>query len=358
MSAPITSRFDRRRVTNILTHVIFIVILCVLPEVLVRMSWRTPHSMPWGVYAKSGVMVIVFYINYFFIIPRTLQDKQRWWRFAAINIAIILAATVAMYFVAKWGWGPGGKHIRKAPDEWHRMAASASFMLRDAIMLILTVSLAVAIKLSGLWRDLDRRRENLLALRRESELEGLRSQLNPHFLFNTLNSIYALIAISPADAQAAVHQLSQLLRQVVYDSPERVTVGREVEFLQHYIALMRLRLGSRPVSFTTDIENPDTPVAPLLFMTLVENACKHGATAPADAPIEIAVVCRGGQVECRTANHFRPGIAHTEGRTATHGGVGLANLRRRIELLYGSRASLVTAEEGDSFHATLKINLQ
>lgn len=344
-------RLDRRRLTTALTHVIFILILCVLPEVLLRMSWRQPHAMPWGIYAKSAVMLGVFYLNYFIIIPRTLSQRHRWWRFVAFNLVIIITATVGMYFIAKWGWGPGGRRLRDDSDEWHRMIASASFMLRDAIMLLLTASLAVAIKLSASWRDLERRRESLVALRRESELENLRAQLNPHFLFNTLNSIYALIAISPAEAQTAVHQLSQLLRQVVYDNPGHVSLGSEVEFVRHYISLMKLRLGDRPVQFTVDIGHPDCPVAPLLFMTLVENAFKHGASSASDMPVEITITERDGLISCRTFNHFsQRSDAHV-----SSGGVGLTNLRRRLELIYGNKAGIHTETAGDTFRAVLTI---
>lgn len=344
---------DRRRVTAILTHVIFIVLLCVLPEVLLRMSWTRPHGiMPWGVYAKSAVMLAVFYINYFWLIPRTLNpERHRWWHFVAANLIIILGATVLMYFIAKWGWAPGGKRLRHAPDEWHRMAASASFMLRDAVMLLLTTSLAVAIRLSASWRSLERRREQLAAMRRESELGSLRSQLNPHFLFNTLNSIYALIAISPAEAQSAVHELSQLLRHVVYESPESVPLGSEVDFLRHYTSLMQLRLGERPVIFTADIDRPDTPLAPLMLMTTVENAFKYGATAAPDRPIEISVNCRDGIIRCHTANDFAPSA------TVRYSGVGLSNLRRRLELIYGHRATLATDSADGHFTSDLTIHV-
>lgn len=350
---------DRRRISAVLTHVIFILILCVLPEVLMRMSWPTPRGIPWWVYAKSGVMLAVFYINYFLIIPHTLTGHQRWWRFAGCNLVLILAGTAVMYLLSKYGHPHGGRGPRGNPDEWQRMVASASFMLRDALMLILTTSLAVAIRLTGTWRDLERRRAALLALRRESELEGLRSQLNPHFLFNTLNSIYALIAISPPEAQEAVHRLSQLLRRMVYDNPERVTVGSEVELLHHYIALMRLRLGSRPVEFRAYIEHPERTVAPLLFMTLVENAFKYGATAPAGQPIKITLTESADTLQCTTFNHYNPAAAeHREGAAAKPGGVGLANLRRRLELLYGDKASLTIETGADTFRACVTITLK
>lgn len=152
-----------------------------------------------------------------------------------------------------------------------------------------------------------------------------------------------------------MHELSQLLRHVVYDNPGRVALGREIDFLDNYISLMRLRMGSRPVDFRTDIADPERPVAPLLFMTLVENAFKHGATSPADRPVRIEVTDRDGMLVCTTFNHF---ARRAEGSGDGAGGVGLANLRRRLELIYGRRASLMTEATGSTFTATLKITGQ
>lgn len=336
---------DRRHVSAVATHIIFIVLLCVLPEVLMGISSPHRHFDSWGVYAKSAVMLVVFYANYFYLIPRMLTRRRDWWSFVGLNLVLIVACVLLMYFIAKWGWAPGGKRLRHQPDEWHLMLASASFMIRDGVMLILVTSLAVALRLSASWRDLNARRH-------ESELLGLRSQLNPHFLFNTLNSIYALIAISPPEAQRAVHELSAMLRYMVYENPERVPLSREVDFVGHYISLMRLRLGRRPVTFETDIDCPDTPVMPLLFVTLVENAFKYGAAAPPARPVEIRISCRDGRLVCSTCNSFVP--REKEGAS----GVGLANLRRRLEIVYGDAASLTTSKEGDTFQAILSINLK
>ncbi|MDO4320206.1 MAG: sensor histidine kinase [Bacteroidales bacterium] len=349
------ARHNPRRLLTVLAHVIFIIIICILPEVLLRMAWpgRT-GGLPWGVYAKSGVMVAVFYINYFVIIPRTLVRNRRWVSFVAWNIALIAAATVLMYYIGEWGWPHHRPRHRHAPDQMHRMIASASFMLRDAITLLLSVALSVAIRLSGRWLELERRQQQMIASRRENELEQLRMQLNPHFLFNTLNSIYALIEINPAEAQTAVHELSQLLRHVVYENPERVALSSEIDFVRNYISLMRLRMGSRPVNFEVDTDGGDVGVAPLLFVTLVENAFKHGNTPDRTRPIDIYISARDGLITCRTVNCFDPdGRA---GRSA--GGVGLANLRRRIELIYGRDAGLETSTDNDTFTATLRIKLK
>ena len=346
------ARMDRRRLVNILTHILFIVLLVVLPEVLMSLAGMTRGGyFRWGFYAKSLVLLGVFYINFFVLIPRLLAgERHRWLTFLGANLVLILAATWLQYSFMNWGWVPGAKRLHRTPDEWHRLLAATSFMIRDAVSLLLTASLAVTLRLSGNWRTLAERQEKLDSMQRESELAGLRSQLNPHFLFNTLNSIYALIEICPDQARDAVHSLAQMLRYVVYENPQYVETGRELDFIRRYTELMRLRTGERPVECVIAVSDTTRPIAPLLLLPLVENAFKYGTTAAADRPIRIAVTqdCEG--LLCRTDNYFAP--AHT---TSIKGGVGLANLRRRIELLYGDRASLTTHGDGERYVAELRL---
>ena len=226
-------------------------------------------------------------------------------------------------------------------------------MMRDAIVLLLAIVLAVVLRLSQRWKDMERHRAQLADEHRAAELNSLRSQLNPHFLFNTLNSIYALIEISPTDARSAVHDLSNMLRYVVYENPERVDLQREVDFINNYVDLMRLRLGDRPIK--VDINIPAGvafTVPPLIFVSLIDNAFKYGHTTRHSDPIEISLHVTGTVLQFRTVN-----VIDREARHEQHsGGVGLVNLRRRLELIYGSRATLSTSSDNGIFTATITID--
>ncbi len=316
--------FSRRRAVGMLTHIIFIVIICILPEMLMRMSF--PHrygGMPWWWYVKSAIMVGVFYINYFLIFDNTLMRRRRWWTFFVWNILLILAASLLMHYM--WQLGVGS---HRAPrhgatlSQWQQLLATSSFIMRDSVMLILIVSLSVAVKMSTRWLDLEHRQQQLIASQRESELENLRSQLNPHFLFNTLNSIYALIEISPREAQQAIHELSKMLRYVVYDNPEKVELTREIDFIENYIALMRLRMGNRPIEVEISNTAPATAtIAPLLSVALIENAFKHGNTSEPTNPIKISIAADDQKIDFRTENSVDASL-HLDGNS----GVGLSNL--------------------------------
>lgn len=345
-----------RRITTLFTHLLFVVIIFILPEMLMGYAVSGKPSgahTPWGIYIKSGLMVLVFYVNYYVIINRTLTRRNRWWHFILWNLVLIAAVTLVMYAFNHGHVGGGGPRRFRSLPETHVMAASLSIMLRDVIMLVLTVALAVALRLSSRWIELERRRSKLAADHRENELNSLRSQLNPHFLFNTLNTIYSLIEISPAEAQRAVHDLSALLRYVVYENPERVAIEREVEFIDNYVELMRLRLGERPIRVSVDIDSKaGLTVPPLLFVTLIENAFKHGNTTNTDDPIEIRLKADARRIVCSTVNH----VDADARRDKSHSGVGLANLRRRLELIYGQQASLDIKQAGNLFTATVTID--
>lgn len=343
-----------RRIATLFTHLLFVAIIFILPEMLMgyAVSGR-PHAThtPWNIYAKSGLMILVFYINYFIIIDRTLTRRKRWLSFILWNLVLIAAVTWVMYTFNR-GHVTRPRRFDSMP-ELHIMAASLSFILRDVIMLVLTVTLALVMRLSGRWLDLERRRSQIAADNRENELNGLRSQLNPHFLFNTLNTIYSLIEISPDEARRAVHDLSALLRYFVYENPERVAIEREVEFIDNYVELMRLRLGDRPIRVSVDIDaDAGITVPPLLFVTLIENAFKHGNTTCASDPIEITLQADASRIECTTVNHVDTGAR----QDPSHSGVGLANLRRRLELIYGHRGTLQTSQTDNVFTATVTVD--
>ncbi len=340
---------DSRRLLTPAMHLLFIGILFILPDVLMRMAspWRGPMS--WIFYVKEAIMVGIFYLNYFVIIPRTLlgEHRNRWWRFIGTNVLIIAVGTIVMFYLSRVVHTPRRNHER---DEWQIVLASISFILRDSLSLLMLISLAAMLRLSSWWVELERRKRELVTAKRESEIENLRAQLNPHFLFNTLNTIYALIAINPDEAQNAVHELSAMLRYVVYENPERVPVEREADFVRNYVDLMRLRLDKRPISYEVR-GSGNALVPPLLLVTLVENAFKHGNTADRSRPIDIVLEYDDKEVKFSTSNYVDP--HKPQHRSAD--GVGLSNLRRRIELIYGDRATIEASRTDNQFIAHLVI---
>ena len=188
-------------------------------------------------------------------------------------------------------------------------------------------------------RNTLRLQQKAAALQKENNTArytALQNQLNPHFLLNTLNNIYALIAFDTDKAQQAVQELSRLLRHVLYDNQQTfVSLGKEMDFIRNYIELMRIRLSSNVVVETNIDISPDnrTEIAPLIFISLIENAFKHGISPTEPSFIRIAFSESNGEVRCEITNSYHP-KAETD---KSGSGIGLEQVSKRLELIYPGR---------------------
>ena len=202
-------------------------------------------------------------------------------------------------------------------------------------------------------------RENL-----EQQLEYLRYQINPHFFMNTLNNIHALVDIDPEKAKGTILELSKMMRFVLYEGNKQgVPLSREMDFIRHYVALMQLRYTEK-VHIALDLpsEVPDRQIPPLILITFIENAFKHGVSYQQESFIGIKLGVENGLLtfECRNS---MPAVNKEERRQAVEGsnekkgGVGLANVQKRLNLLYGGGYSLHINNGDDVFSVELTIPL-
>jgi two-component system LytT family sensor kinase len=185
---------------------------------------------------------------------------------------------------------------------------------------------------------------------RQAELEHLKSQINPHFLFNNLNSIYSLIYHKSDKALKAVEQLSSLLRYMLYEKNTEVLLTEEVDYLKNFIELQKLRFDYEiPLVVNIDNENRNKKIAPLLLIPLVENAFKHGDFKHPEFPLIIELLIFNNElgfiVENKKGQYQKDKVS----------GIGITNLKRRLELIYPNRYFLDTEENEKSYKATLKI---
>lgn len=362
----------RSKAVTFLIHLIFIGMLFVLPEILNSMGrpFQTVPQLKYGVYAKALVFIAVFYVNYCFIIGHSFEHGKRTWRLIACNLVVIALAFGAFELINEWMqpyWDEAwrirqqahGKDPAIRPHHQTGLLHTLKWSIRDFVMLVLTIALAIALKLSDTWISISRRSQQLLAAHRQEELESLKSQLNPHFLFNTLNTIYALIAVSPSQAQDAVHELSGMLRYVLYDNRREVELDRELRFIRSYVELMSLRLpATTKVSCRLDAGGEGRRmVPPMLMIPLIENAFKHSNSGNGDARIEISVEAGDDRIVCRTTNTIVTGGSENPDRTVSGdgntGGIGLQNLRRRLQLIYGDSARLKAGEGAPGMYEAL-----
>lgn len=272
-------------------------------------------------------LLIIFYTNYFLFIPHILfTDHIK--KFLFVNFIFICILAFAMRCWSNLFFPMINGFNHPEPPQY-------IFYLRDMASLIFCAGLSVAIRMSIRWRKAENDRREAIKSRTEAELKNLRNQLNPHFLLNTLNNIYALIAFDTEKAQQAVQELSKLLRYILYDNQQLfVPLNKEVDFIRNYIELMRIRVSAQ-VTICTDFDiKPEsrTPIAPLLFISLIENAFKHGISPTEPSFIDIRISESDNKIICMIKNSNYP-----KNETDKSGsGIGLEQVRKRLEILYPS----------------------
>ncbi|MET0394869.1 MAG: sensor histidine kinase, partial [Chitinophagaceae bacterium] len=192
----------------------------------------------------------------------------------------------------------------------------------------------------------------LLQKSREAELQFLRSQINPHFLFNTLNNIYSLVYEQSDKAPAAMLRLSDMMRYMLYEKKETVPLAKEWDYISSFVELQKLRFHEEPAIVLTAEGNLDAHlIPPYLLIPFVENAFKHGDLRDAADPLTITLAAGDGDIRFRVQNK----ISHRNKDES--GGVGLDNVRRRLELIFPGRHTLQTGSDGRQHAATLILKL-
>lgn len=284
---------------TVLSHIATWGVLFLLPMTLRQIEY--PLSL-----IPTATVVMLFYINYLWLTPRFYMQGQKPVLWVA-NIVLVTILAIAMHY---WlGIGRG-------------------FVFNMAV----SVMIAVSMRLGSLWQESEEARLTAEAARADAELSNLRYEMNPHFLLNTLNNIYALTAFDTRRAQEAIQQLSAMLRHMLYDNMEdKVQMEDEVKFIESYIKLMKIRLPeSVKVNFDASEAKNEAKIAPLILIPLVENAFKHGISPTRESFIGISLKADKEQIDFCIENSNHPKTANDE---SGHG-IGLTQVQKRLELTY------------------------
>jgi len=300
---------------------------------------------------------IVFYANYAWLVTHYLF-RHGWKKFLFYNFLLVLAVGLLLHLSWEWLYVlPLQRHAPMMRPGAIMPPPRVLFYLRDVVMLGFIVALAVVIRMSREWQKAEEARREAENARTDAELKTLRNQLSPHFLLNTLNNIYALIAFDSEKAQLAVLELSKMLRHMLYDNQQKfVSLQSEADFVHNYVELMRLRLP-REVVVDIDIQahaDRNTQIAPLIFISLIENAFKHGisSTEPSFVSITLKEEEDGIHGIIRNSN-FPKNSTDKSGS-----GIGLEQVKRRLQLLYPQQYEWhygPTEDEGRTYVSDLKI---
>lgn len=333
-------------------------------------------TLPLQFWVKQGVLLVLwvaaFYLTAYVSVPRLLMRGHTGWFVIALvstaatiillsrglENALNLPALLREAFHAAGGVGPGDAARHRRAPGLPPSPRGARFDLITTLITLLVLGIATAITVVQHWQREARLRERVDQQRTAAELALLKAQINPHFFFNTLNNIYALTLIDGERARAALHRLSRMMRYVLYDTAAGPTqLSQEVAFVQDYITLMQLRLTDRvQVVFEHPEPVREVLIAPMILLPFVENAFKHGVAATQASRIVITLqqpTPNRLEIEVRNTR-----VPPTSTDLAGSNGIGLANTRRRLDLLYPGRYSLHVTERTPQDEFDVRLALQ
>ena len=283
------------------------------------------------------LIVALLKIHYQYIFRR-LFERSTWSRGVYLGLIVICWLTLALLLSIAIG--------KKGAQQNYQWTVANGFVL-----------LNVGYSLFRSWLDGRRRQLALIQQRTQAELNALKAQVNPHFLFNSLNNIYgtAILEDSPRTAES-IQQLSGIVRYVMEESRLQTTdIQRELRFIDDFVELQRIRLPNQDnIDIKTDIEWDEKPaqIVPLLLNPLIENAFKYGISIQYPCLVQIHLQVQNGTLHLTTKNSILPRTDLQKGS-----GLGLANVRQRLALAYPERHTLRVEEVNNTFQVDLTIKL-
>lgn len=295
---------------------------------------------------------LVYTINYCILIPLLLFTSKKKY-FYIINSAIILFL-IAIPIINN-GFVPDvPQEVREAfPNAKFLWIAVGGIVLK-IIFYAVMVAMPVGLKYVMRWNDEKHKMEEERRRNAEAELTWLKNQLNPHFLFNTLNNISSLTQIDADKAQESIGQFSELLRYALYESNvKKVKLTDETEFMKNYIDLMSLRCNEMThINTRFDSFDENITISPLLFISLVENAFKHGTSSHKESFVKIDMGLDGDDLvfSCENSVHER----RSDDRSGS--GIGLENMTRRLDLIYPDAYTYKQYVENNTYIAIVRIH--
>lgn len=295
------------------------------------------------------VIALPFYFVAYFLVPRLLWrgKKTLFW------LSCIIVFLTVMILRVEW------ENLYSLFRSEERFRVPLSKISKNLFRDYAVIALGVCLKIIRDWDKKDKLTWQLAEEKRDAELQFLRAQIHPHFLFNTLNNLYGLALKQSPHTPDSILKLSGLLDFILYEcNAEKIPLRKEIELIRHYIELERLRFGERlALTFGPKIPPDDLRIAPLLLLPFVENAFKHGAANTASDTVFVKIDINTDvktlffQVENSKSN--RPNNGPENG----HKGIGLRNVEKRLALLYPGRYELEKVEGEDVFLIALKLQI-
>jgi hypothetical protein len=295
-----------------------------------------------------AILVASFYLNYYLLIPRLLF-KKRVVLYLAIVVAVVVSLTLLNDGVNELF------HLNRLPFPHHHPPHHDRWNTFISGMILLMIGLGITISFIKQWQEEVTLRQQLEQEKVTTELTLLKAQINPHFFFNTLNTIYSYTLSDGDVARTAITNLSKMMRYVLYEAAGlQAPLRKEIAFIREYVELMKLRITTKTtVTLKVQDQLSEVMIAPMVFLPFVENAFKHGVSGIEEGHIDINIEQKENYIELYVWN-----LVHDKKRTHEEqsNGIGIANTRRRLDLLYPEHYTLdIGTGQNGIYRVKLKI---
>lgn len=338
-----------KRIPAIFTHILFlagflIFPVLLMPPLIVHKQFSDADQLFRSVILTNILAASAYYLNYYYLIPSfNLRRKYK-----AYTVSLLLTAAAILLLPALCNFIISSLNI---PFTFvNSLRAPFPSLLTTAMALMLSFILHK----NNEWKQAQRDKIEMEMQKNAAEVSLLRSQINPHFFFNTLNGIYSMAIRQSTETPAAILQLSQLMRYVLYESEgDKVPLEKEIEYMSGYVKMQYMRLsGNNTVNFEVKNTSSGLTIAPLLIIPFIENCFKYGTSGNHDTKMNISLDCNGKRLCFSSSNTIIPGKMDPD-----HKGIGISNVKRRLELVYPDRYSLSIRENENVFAVHLEMEL-
>lgn len=301
--------------------------------------------------------IIIFYINYFYLVPRFLLKRKT--TIYVVSALVLIFISIFLASLIPFDAPRPFENIEGTTspplENFPKPARKFLFPMFPLFFNLGFIVIGTSIRIYEEWNKNERKRHVIESQKNSTELHFLKHQINPHFLFNSLNSIYSLTSKKSDDAPEAVITLSELMRYMLYKTDnDFVLLKDELEYIQNYLKLQRLRIPNNEnvtINIHGDVYNQK--IRPLLLISFIENAFKHGTNFAGKTEVKIIITVLNNELKFNCIN-----LIGNKKKDKKHSGIGVQNTRERLELLYPEKHELNIKEENNRYiiNLTLKLN--
>ncbi len=396
----------KSKLVLITLHIAIWGLLFIIPHIIIHLYWGNTKFVPFSFYINAALYGIIFYINYLWLVPKFFFRSKNFTYFGLATMVIVIMYTIN-FNIEKFFKPPNAANIEgmeypgekpsippyelptppdasnnkpkpaespqkpevmpqppmrgmNEPDPFERKGPPFEQMQLYffALISVIITGFSVGLKVIDKHTASEKRQRELEKEKLNSELAFLKNQISPHFFFNTLNNIYSLVEINKDDAQGAILKLSKLMRYLLYESEVKETyLSNEIDFMNHYINLMQLRLSTKvEIDIQMPNKNIDYKVPPLLFIPFIENAFKYGVSYREKSFIRLEMDIKDDKVYFSCSNSIS--ATNNNAIEKSHSGIGLTNVKKRLQLLFPERHKLTITDTNHVFMVHLEIDLK